>query len=238
MDIQKRKSLLSFRILINKRTPAVAGVLFYRLVIPLRILLSLSWLLIVNYLSIVETLQLAIEKISPLNEGRSAFFASWETWQVAKNYAILKEHTVSDYFYFIEKGIARIYYQKNEKEVTEWLALSGQFFLSITSFFQRSPSHLAIHTLTPSLVYGIHHDAFMKLADQFRDVEKLLRKMVTASLILSQNRMYSIQFETAQQRYDHLLQSSPEIIQQVPLTYIASFLGITLETLSRIRSRK
>jgi hypothetical protein len=69
-------------------------------------------------------------------------------------------------------------------------------------------------------------------------VERLLRKMVTSSLILSQERMRSIQFETAQQRYQKLLKHSPQIIQQVPLSYIASFLGITLETLSRIRAQK
>jgi CRP-like cAMP-binding protein len=87
-------------------------------------------------------------------------------------------------------------------------------------------------------VYGIHHNDFMSLADQYHDVERLLRKMVTASLILSQIRMDSIQFETAQQRYDRLLKTSPQIIQRVPVSYIASFLGITPETLSRIRSAK
>jgi hypothetical protein len=65
-----------------------------------------------------------------------------------------------------------------------------------------------------------------------------LRKMVTGSLIISQQRMDSIQFETAQQRYNGLLKNSPNIVQRVPLSYIASFLGVTLETLSRIRSQK
>ena len=85
---------------------------------------------------------------------------------------------------------------------------------------------------------GIHHDDFMKLADKYHDIERLLRKMVTSSLILSQVRMDSIQFESAQQRYERLLQTTPQIVQRVPLTYIASFLGITLETLSRIRSQR
>ncbi|MGE5107406.1 MAG: Crp/Fnr family transcriptional regulator, partial [Sphingobacteriales bacterium] len=58
------------------------------------------------------------------------------------------------------------------------------------------------------------------------------------SLILSQYRMDSIQFETAQQRYEKLLKNSPQIIQRIPLSYIASFLGVTLETLSRIRSAR
>jgi hypothetical protein len=76
------------------------------------------------------------------------------------------------------------------------------------------------------------------LAANYHEVETLFRKMMTASLILSQYRMDSIQFETAQQRYEGLVKNSPEIIKRVPLSYIASFLGVTLETLSRIRAGK
>jgi len=196
----------------------------------------------------LESLQKAITKISPLSdESMKAFLPAWKHWTTHKDYFLLKENTVSDYIYFIEKGVARIYYYKNTrpddpfergKEITEWLALDQQFFLSITSFFQRVPSHLIIQTIESSEVYGIHHDDFMNLADKHHDIERLLRKMVTASLILSQIRMDSIQFESAQQRYEKLLQTSPQIVQRVPLTYIASFLGITLETLSRIRSAR
>lgn len=186
--------------------------------------------------------------MSPLSEESSiAFLGAWKYWNTPKDFFLLKENAVSDYIYFIKKGVARIYYYKNpragdpsgrRKEITEWLALDEQFFLSITSFFQRTPSHLIIQTIEPSEVYGIHHDDFMRLADKYHDVERLLRKMVTGSLILSQVRMDSIQFESAQQRYEKLLVKSPQIVQRVPLTYIASFLGITLETLSRIRSAR
>ncbi|HJW17926.1 MAG TPA: Crp/Fnr family transcriptional regulator [Flavisolibacter sp.] len=187
----------------------------------------------------MEKLEQAIERISPLHaESRSDFYAAWKCWQLPKDHLLLRPNTISDYIYYIEKGVARIYYNKNDKDITEWIALEDQFFLSITSFFNRTPSHLGIQTIQSSIIYGIHHDQFMKLASQYHDVERLLRKMVTSSLILSQERMKAIQFETAQQRYQKLLQHSPQIIQQVPLSYIASFLGITLETLSRIRSQK
>ncbi len=187
----------------------------------------------------MDLLKNAITIISSLStESMDAFHQSWKHWSVKKDHLLLKENTVSDYIYFIEKGVARIYYYKNGKEITEWIALDGQFFLSITSFFQRIPSHLIIQAIEPSEVYGIHHDDFLKLADKYHDIERLLRKMVTSSLILSQVRMDSIQFESAQQRYERLLQTTPQIVQRVPLTYIASFLGITLETLSRIRSQR
>jgi cAMP-binding proteins - catabolite gene activator and regulatory subunit of cAMP-dependent protein kinases len=187
----------------------------------------------------VTSLQNAITAISPLStKSLEAFIPAWKHWTTQKDFFLLKENTISDYIYFIEKGVARIYYYKNGKEITEWIAMDGQFFLSITSFFQRTPSYLTIQTIEPSQVYGIHHDDLMKLADEHHDIERLLRKMVTLSLILSQERMDSIQFESAQQRYEKLLQTAPQIVQRVPLTFIASFLGITLETLSRIRSHK
>lgn len=190
-------------------------------------------------ISFVTPLEKAITDISPLSsESKNIFLNAWKYWAAPKDHYILREHTVSDYIYFIQKGVARIYYYKNDKEVTEWIAMDEQFFLSITSFFQRTPSYLIIQTIEPSEAFGIHHNDFMALADQYHDVERLLRKMVTASLILSQVRMDSIQFETAQQRYDRLLKNSPQIIQRVAVSYVASFLGVTPETLSRIRAQK
>lgn len=187
----------------------------------------------------MESLKTALARISALSpDTEAAFLSAWKSWTLPKDHPVLREHSVSDYIYFIEKGAARIFYTKNGKTITEWLALDQQFFLSITSFFQRSPSHLGIHTLEPAELRGIHYQDFMSLADRYHEVERLLRKMITDSLILSQVRMDAIQFETAQQRYDRLMATQPEIIQRVPLTYIASFLGMTLETLSRIRSGK
>jgi len=187
----------------------------------------------------MEKLEKAISDISKLTpESMKLFLAAWKHWSVPKDHFLVREQTVSDYIYFLQKGVVRIYYYKNEKEITEWIAMDEQFFLSITSFFERKPSYLIIQTLEPSEIYGIHHNDFMALADQNHEIEKLLRKMVTASLILSQQRMDSIQFETAHQRYDRLMKSSPQMIQRVPVSYIASFLGVTLETLSRIRSSR
>jgi CRP-like cAMP-binding protein len=185
----------------------------------------------------VEQLQQAINHISLLSpESNDVFIAAFEQWQVPKDHFLIREKQVADYIFFINKGIARIYYYKAGKEVTEWIAMDGQFFLSITSFFQRTPSHLIIQTIEPAEVFCIHHNRLMELAKKYHDVETLFRKMMTLSLILSQQRMDSIQFETAQQRYKKLLMQFPDMVKRVPLSFIASFLGVTLETLSRIRA--
>lgn len=196
---------------------------------------------IINFLQIiaVPSFEESLDEISMLSgESKNAFIEAWKEWKVPKDYFLVKENAVADYIFFIKKGIARIYYYKNEKEITEWIAMDESYFLSIISFFERKPSKLIIQTIEPSEVLGIHYNDLMQLADTYHDVERLFRKMLSRSLILSQYRMDSIQFETAQQRYEKLLQENPAIIQRVPLAYIASFLGITQETLSRIRSGK
>jgi CRP-like cAMP-binding protein len=178
----------------------------------------------------------AISRLSP--EIMTIFLGAWQQWSVPKDHFLVREREVCDYIFFIRKGIARIYYYKDNREITEWIAMDEQFFLSIISFFERTPSRLIIQTLEPAEVMGIHYNDLIRLAAQHHEVETLFRKMMTGSLILSQYRMDSIQFESAQQRYEKLLQTSPRIIQRVPLSHIASFLGVTLETLSRIRSAK
>jgi CRP-like cAMP-binding protein len=187
----------------------------------------------------LDALVTTLKRIAPLTpKAIEDFLPAWKQWIVPKGHLLLKEKSVSDYMYFLEKGAIRIFYHKNGKEVTEWLSLDESFFLSINSFFERTPSYLNIQTIEASHILGIHYNDFMALADEHHAIEKLLRKMVTQSLILSQHRMQSIQFETAQQRYERLIATTPEIIKRVPLSYIASFLGITLETLSRIRASK
>jgi CRP-like cAMP-binding protein len=179
-----------------------------------------------------------LNTLSPLSdESKAALTQIIQKITFAKNELILKEGKVSDYFYFLNKGTIRIFYRKHDKEVTEWLALDNEFFLSIASFYQRTPSHLAIQTLEETTLFMLPHDEFMLLCAQHHEIETLHRKMLTFCLLLSQNRIESIQFEPAQQRYEKLIRLRPDIIQKVHLTYIASFLGITLETLSRIRGK-
>ncbi len=181
----------------------------------------------------------AIARIGTLSpEVEKLFLGKWQSWSLPKDHFLVKENAVCDYIFFVKKGIVRIFYFKNGKEITEWIAMDGTFCLSIISFFERGPSRLQIQTLEPSEIMGIHYDELTGLAAQYHEVETLFRKMMTSSLILSQYRMDSIQFETAQQRYDRLLETQPELIRRVPLTYLASFLGITPETLSRIRAHR
>lgn len=157
---------------------------------------------------------------------------------LSKDGILLKHGEVCKHIYYVNKGFIRIFYFKDDKEVTEWLTNDRHFFFSITSFFENSPSHLIIEAIEDSEIIQLSREGLDKLRKTNLEVANLMVEWISGSLVLSQKRMDSIQFETAKQRYDNLLKMQPEILNKVPLQHIASFLGITQETLSRIRSKK
>jgi CRP-like cAMP-binding protein len=151
---------------------------------------------------------------------------------------IVKEGQFANKTYFIIKGCARAFYLKDGKDITDWLAFENDFISAINSFFLDIPSPHYIEVLEACELLEFSREDSLKLSDKYHDFEKLASKAITRTLLQLQQRVVSIQFETAQQRYENLLTIRPDITQRVPLTHIASFLGITLETLSRIRSPK
>ncbi|MEH6656510.1 Crp/Fnr family transcriptional regulator [Leeuwenhoekiella marinoflava] len=157
--------------------------------------------------------------------------------KVQKGNYILNSGEVCNHIYFLNQGFARQYYYKNGKEVTEWFAGKNEFCFSIESYFKDSPSKLLIETIEDSEVIYLHKEGLLGLSKSNIEIGQLAIKMFAKSLVLSQQRMESILFQSAKDRYVNLLERQPEIIQKVPLSYIASFLGITQETLSRIRAK-
>lgn len=92
--------------------------------------------------------------------------------------------------------------------------------------------------LDDSILLEISRKAIEKLSDEHNDFERLSKEVVTKTMLRQQERIASIQFHSAEEKYDNLLSIHPDITQRIPLTHIASYIGITLETLSRIRNLK
>ncbi|MDX1955759.1 MAG: Crp/Fnr family transcriptional regulator [Chitinophagaceae bacterium] len=139
--------------------------------------------------------------------------------------------------YFLNSGIARIYYYKDEIDVTESFSFENSILVRVESLFTGWPSKKAIQVLEDAEIVAIDAVRLFKLYDNFPEIERLFRKIFEASHVELINRIESIQFHTAEERYKTLLQERPDIIQQVPLKYIASYLGITQTSLSRIRAQ-
>jgi CRP-like cAMP-binding protein len=140
--------------------------------------------------------------------------------------------------YFIKKGVARIYYFKDGIDITESFAFDNNFIARVESLFTGKPSRKAIQILEDSEIIAINANQLFKLYDKFPGVERLFRKIFEAAYVETVNRIESIQFHAAEERYQTLIEQGPDVITRVPLKYIASYLGITQQSLSRIRAER
>lgn len=150
---------------------------------------------------------------------------------------ILGEGEVCNNLLYIEQGLLRQYYVKHGKDMTEHLSYEGNGVVwCIESYFHQTPTHLLMEALEPSVVWEIPRDLMEDISDKNCDIAYLYRRFFEDSLILSQVKADMLRFESAKERYSRLMQLFPEIVKRAPLTYIASYLQMSLETLSRVRS--
>ena len=154
----------------------------------------------------------------------------------AKGDMILKEGEVCRNIYFIDKGLVRQFYIKHGKEVTEHIGDDRSVFMCIESLFREVPTQLQVEALEATVVYALPKDLLEKVALHNVNIQILYRKILEESLILSQVHADLVRFETAQDRYRRMCKLSPQVVLRAPLVYIASYLQMTPETLSRVRA--
>lgn len=159
-----------------------------------------------------------------------------EPVKYGKGEMILAEGEVCRGISYIEKGLVRQFYNKNGKEVTEHLGVDHTIFMCIESLFKEEPTRLQVEALEATLVYILPKSKLEAAAIRNVNIQMLYRKILEESLIQSQVHADLMRFETAPNKYKRLCELSPQVVLCAPLTYIASYLQMTPETLSRIRS--
>lgn len=159
-----------------------------------------------------------------------------EPVKYGKGEMILSEGEVCRGISYIEKGLVRQFYHKNGKEVTEHLGVDHTIFMCIESLFKEEPTRLQVEALEATLVYILPKSKLEAAAIRNVNIQMLYRKILEESLIQSQVHADLMRFETAPNKYKRLCELSPQVVLRAPLTYIASYLQMTPETLSRIRS--
>lgn len=152
-----------------------------------------------------------------------------------KGDTVLQEGDVCQYMYFVDKGMLRQYYYKNNRDVTEHFSFEGRIVFCIESFLKQEPSRLIVEALENSVVYAIPYEAWHVSMMQNSEMEMLYRRILEHALISSQEHADSQRFENATERYEHLMKKHPEIILRAPMIYVASYLQMTPETISRVR---
>ena len=172
-----------------------------------------------------DTIKLAIGKVA-------------KTEYLNKNDLLVKEGMVAHRIFFIQKGSARSCYDYDEKEVTSWFYREGHLITSWSSFYMQTPSFENIELTEDATILSLSYDDLQQLYRQFPKMQAFGRIMVEEQLTFLDYFFKGFNFMSAKEKYDLLLDYFPDITLRVNLGHIASFLGISQETLSRIRRNR
>ncbi len=189
-------------------------------------------------MDIKDTVELISHHYAPLSpECKLDVTRVAQLLELKKAAVLVREGQYSDKTFFIVKGCARAFYLKNGKDISDWFAFENEFISSINSFFLHTPSPHFIELMEDSVILELTRAQIDKLADTHRDFERLSKVVVVKTMLKQSERITAMQFHSAEEKYKNLLAIHPDIEQRIPLTHIASYINITLETLSRIRKR-
>ena len=169
-------------------------------------------------------------------EGRQLLEEILIRKEVKKGTLLLKEGEVSRNLVLVGKGMVRQFYYKNKKDITEHFSYEGCIAICIESTLKQEPTHLMAEALEDCILYYLPYNKLMALTEISWEINLFYRKILEYSLIVSQTKADAWRFETAHERYQRLLNTHPEVVKRAPMSHIASYLLMTPETLSRVRS--
>lgn len=186
--------------------------------------------------SIMEIEQI-LDQISPLSSQSIQLIADkMQLIQLPKNTTLIDADKVEKKLYFIKKGIVRAYIIDDGKEITFWFGKEGDLILSMRSYVENKISYETIELMEDCELYEIKSSDLQLFYATNLEIANWGRKLAEIELIKTEERFISRQLGTAIDRYKKLLEENPSLINRVQLGYIASYLGISQVTLSRIRA--
>ncbi len=163
-------------------------------------------------------------------------YQSHKRIELNKGDFLLKKDQIANSYAIIESGLIRTYlYDYDGNEITTGFSGVNEVAIEVASIFQRIPTQEYMQCLTDCVLWQIDYDHFQELFHEIPAMREWGRAWMAFELYLSKKRATEMITEPATQRYLHLMQEKPQIIQQAPLKYIASYLGVTDTSLSRIR---
>jgi CRP-like cAMP-binding protein len=178
-----------------------------------------------------------LKEIYPLKEQHlNQLLNLMKKVEVPKNQRIICAESVEQSLFFIEKGIARAYCDGLEHQITFWFGMEGDVIFSYNSYINGLPGYESVEVLERSILYEIKTEALETLYQKDTEFANWGRKLAEQELIKTEERLIARLFKTASERYGELLSGNPALIQRIQLGYIASYLGVTQVTLSRIRA--
>lgn len=179
-----------------------------------------------------------IENITPMSDSDWEFFASkLQKVILSKHSILLKLGEVENHLSFISKGVIRLFIPREVDDLTFGFLFENQFVTAYDSFLTRTPSEYQIETLTDTVLWQISHNDLEEVYNTTSSGNIIGRKMAENMFLIKSKRELSLLSKTAEERYLDLFPDRPKLLQQIPLKYIASYIGVTPQALSRIRRR-
>ena len=176
------------------------------------------------------------DRIPP--EAMEAVVSHIEVEEYNKRDLIVKKGDICTKWFFVGEGIVRVFFEKNNTEITDLIAPEGWAFPLVECYYENMPANANIEALEPCKILTLEKDTLLGLQKKYPELALITRSILKRFLTYNQHRVDSLMFETAEEKYDRLLANIPKILLRVPSLYVASFLGITPETLSRVRAKK
>lgn len=161
-----------------------------------------------------------------------------EELSLPKNTILMRANRVEDSVYFVKRGIVRAYSDHENGEITFWFGEEGETVLSMRSYVEDQKSYESIELLEDCELYKIGVQQLRQLYREDIQVANWGRKLAEKELLKIESRMISRELLSATQRYADLIAHRPSLLLRVPLKYLASYLGVTQVSLSRIRKGK
>ena len=183
-----------------------------------------------------QRLREVFSKINPLSEAEwKKFEPLLETATFGKNDFLIREGQVEKHISFICEGMVRVYLIDADKDISLDFGFENTFVTSYASFLQRLPSAVSIEALSETRVLRFSHNKLYRFYEESHQAERMGRLIAEYQYIRKNSREVSLLKYTATQRYLQLLEQQPRLVQEIPVKYLASYLGVEPESLSRIR---
>ena len=185
----------------------------------------------------MEKLLHYLNSIHTLSENLLAYLAvNLKTKNLQKKGFLLKEGHVSKDICFVEKGLLRCYYHVDDKEVSSWFMKEGDVIISVESFFKQVVSYESIQALDECILHYITYDELQYAYTHFPEFNFIGRVLTERYYTLSEQRLYAMRMQKAQDRFYFLQKNHPDLMLRVPSKFLASYLGITDVTFSNMKS--
>jgi CRP-like cAMP-binding protein len=186
----------------------------------------------------IASLLTVINQLYPLSPEAQQFLRDHVTsCTVPKRKLLLKEGMVCEDIYFIIKGALRGFTREGSKDITTWITVENELVSSILSVDERVKSIENIQALEKCELLALTLAELEIMYERFPECNILARKILQRYYADAEQRAFIARLTKAENKYRHFLKRHPVLSNRIPLKYIASYLGVTLETLSRIRKR-